>query len=423
MSWGLVLPVLCKGVDEEGAPIQLPWPLKKGATFHPGLFTEEAGDYYNWLKKHREEERIKRLEKKRKAVAPAPAPAPAAALRLFLRTTQFQRKRWFLLPPSSVSHQVAFCMALFGDSLTATKKKLPFFYPVDSSTHPFQPPGPFSKKMKSLLGPSVRPLGESTPAFLREFAAAVQKNQWLRARMAAAARRWLLRRRCAPGNELDPVTLEPPVKPVSFVDWWPARRIYTFEAESIRRDCVERLLLHDQLFPSPKPPRNPFTNLPLTLAQFLAVLAQLRAYGRSHWALESLAASGCSLPTFALHYGQALKFSALRRTFAVPDDEYKFIMMEFIEDEHAIHGKPFSATLYRWALDARPGLDRIKQWKRLCMRYHELNILIADSAELEAIQDREIGGPSKALCGYPADIAIARNTWYKEKLLAVVASG
>ena len=71
-------------------------------------------------------------------------------------------------------------------------------------------------------------------------------------------------------NEEDIATQETPKKRVVFIDW-KTRTSYQFEAITILRDTINRLLNHDQLFLEPLPPRNPYTNSPLSYGGLISL--------------------------------------------------------------------------------------------------------------------------------------------------------
>lgn len=367
-------------------------PSPSAATFHPGTIPARSTDVHSsWLQRQalraaaRQERRIRAHRALRARISkllhpPVTQPPP--------------RKRvWYLLPPHQISD---------------SRVILPFYFAgttLKDVEETFR---------KHVTGEITTPIPAAS--FLAAFKAAMELNQRVRARMTALALRWLRARKVVPGNTEDLVTLEPPQHPVRFMDW-PARRLYTFEAATLYRDMLERLLLHDQVFPTTAAPRNPYTNLPLTIGQLHTAFGQLQAAGKSHWALDAFARCGYALPTFKRNYAEPLKHSALKRLFQVTNHpDYIDLLYEFIQDEHEQHEQHFNSGIYLWALQNDATCTRMIKWRQLCYRYHEMNILIKDHADLGAAQDREIGPATEALCSPPMELLAARNLWHKQLL-------
>lgn len=386
------------------------------ATFHPGDFTEQARSYYSWTRASQEEERASRRRR-------PPRPTGVARRLLVLGISRpspfpFPKKRWFLLPCSTFKEDVTLTLSLTGLNLRAATLKLETFYPA---VPPFKTTT-FSRRFEKRMARSgiILPpaLGAVPyPSFLEEYRSAIFQNQRLRHAAGVLARHWLLKRKILPANEFDLVTMDPPVKPLKFVDWL-ARRIYTFELDTIRKDSIERLLMHNHLFPAPQPIRNPFTNIPLLPGQAVALMLQLRAAGRPHWALEAFAASRGHFALFRRNFAQPLRFSALRRVFCATDsDNYKQMLLEFIYDEHETHGVTCMSALYEWAIDHAAEHEKMIRWRRLCYRYYELTIILNNYSELVLTIAHEIEHASAALCKFPEDLIKARYTWHKQQLL------
>jgi hypothetical protein len=232
-------------------------------------------------------------------------------------------------------------------------------------------------------------------------------------RLAAA---WLLRRRIKPVNEEDIVTLERPKQPVTIVDW-AARRTYVFEARTIFRDWVGRLTMADYLYPGPQPPRNPYTNLPLTLAQTLAVYEQLPTTCR-HWAIEAYKAGGFDMEDFEDRHGQSLRYHAVEQLFRAKEgDTYTTIMLEFIEDEHSEFDAPFNRGLYLWAIAHEPDSRRVRLWRKACYIYNRMLIEVPDPSQLREKHDQLILPITGPLCNPPTELITLRDRWHREQLL------
>jgi hypothetical protein len=354
-------------------------------TFHPGRMPELTP----------EQRRRRRRAAARAAAAPKQAPTP------------YRREPlWFLLPATAVDPSVVIPICCAGRTLTSVIQKLEGYV----KQKPIKPPGPAL--------PITPPLGYGcvSPEFIVAFREAIKKNMFVRTRMRRLATAWL-RRRLRAANDVDPVTCEAARQPVTLIDWT-NRSTYTFEAQTILKDMSSRLTLHDELWPSPQRPRNPYTNAALTLGQTLHLRQQLAAAGKSHWSLEALATSGYCFTTFARNFATPLKHSALTRIFREPkSDDFFYVMTDFIENEHDHHDQTYNASLYKWALLHEPDCQILVDWRKACRRYHELTLLHTDAIELRNHVENEITPLTERLCGPPRVLQVLREQWHREQLL------
>jgi hypothetical protein len=256
--------------------------------------------------------------------------------------------------------------------------------------------------------------------FLAEYRQALFLNARFRSYARTLLKAWLRRYRFQQGNDVDLVTLETPRQPVTLVDW-PSRRTYSFEAGTILKDCVERLLCQDLELVTPQQLRNPYTNMPLTYGQAFHIIQQLRAFGRSHWTLEAYASpfTQYNFSKFCQMHNTPLRHSALDRIFRNPrSSDCVDLVYEFIRDEHDNHGQSFNVPVYLWALRHEDtSLERIVKWRELCKKYHLISILHSDVAEMNAQINRHIVPATEALCGPPQDLIILRNLEHKQLVL------
>ena len=226
------------------------------------------------------------------------------------------------------------------------------------------------------------------------------KNQRIRNAFQALARRWL-RAKLTTKNTEDLMTGEPAVNPITLIDW-PTRSMYVFEARTIMRDMTSRLLISiATFFPSPKAPRNPYTNEILTEAQFYSIVRQLRKAGETHWALEALYSAKYNMKEFDRDMYTKLKRTIHNSVFANPyTDAAKDILLEFIEDEHIHHALPYEKDIYNWAVEKQSAHYKIHEWRVQCSKFYTVQHFPVDSEQdkmnIEAIHDT-----SHKLCSYP----------------------
>jgi hypothetical protein len=231
----------------------------------------------------------------------------------------------------------------------------------------------------------------------------VYKNQRLRTAFAHLARRWIWKR-FKQGNQEDLMTGEIPKSPVTLVDW-ASRSSYIFEPRTICRDMVQRLLMTTYGgFPKPLLPRNPYTNTDMTEGQFYNVMRQLRQHGITHWILEALYSTNYSVAQMEKEMYFKLRYHSLKQSFANPADAHgQALLIEYIEDEHAFHGKIYRGDVYKWAMENAPTSSRMTSWRSLCYMHHRLQIDILQPDEKE-VEKKKIERASCLASGEPTEL-------------------
>ena len=231
--------------------------------------------------------------------------------------------------------------------------------------------------------------------FLKEGLRHLQKNQRLINAFRALSHRWL-RRRFKPANEEDLCTCEIPRNPVSLCIW-SQRTIFNFEANTIRRDMIERIFTQSYLFPKYYLPRNPYTNSDMTENQFYSVVRQLRKAGFSHWVFEALFECQYDLDKFKEKFGVLIRKEIIEREFKKPSGEVLYVIQDFMESHHEKNNKKFIPYLYRWATSNLQNHTRIKSWIQLCKDHHIILYTDGNGKEYTAERNR-IDDVAKRLC-------------------------
>lgn len=226
------------------------------------------------------------------------------------------------------------------------------------------------------------------------------KNQQIRNAFGVLARRWI-RSKLSVKNTEDLVTGEAPLASVSLTDWR-SRSIYIFEAKTILRDMLSRLLMsYAQFFPDPKVPRNPYTNSELSEGQFYSVLKQLKNLGETHWALEALYSSKYNLKEFENDMYTKLKRNIHNSIFSNPTSEVaKDVLLGFIDDQHSEHDATYEKDIYGWAVEDIPHHFRLHEWRIQCAKFYALRHFPGEALENAKEKDRILAA-TKRLCVYP----------------------
>jgi len=294
------------------------------------------------------------------------------------------RKRWLLLPNISTVIQT-------------------FLYHAGGNSYNILEAIKAKKKILKRYVPAIPNRFEFSARDLSTCLGIVYKNQRLRTAFGQLARRWIWKR-FKQGNQEDLLTGESPKFPVTLVDW-AARYTYIFEARTICRDMVERLLMTSYGgFPKPLLPRNPYTNTDMTEGQFYDVMRQLRQHGTTHWILEALYSTNYCVAQMEKELYFKLRYHSLKQSFANPAHAHgQTLLIEYIEDEHAFHGKIYREDVYKWAMENAPTSSRMTSWRTLCYMYHKLEIDILQANE-KAVEKKKIERASCMACGEPTEL-------------------
>lgn len=257
---------------------------------------------------------------------------------------------------------------------------------------------------------------------LNSLIAVLFQNQQVRFAFKRLLTEWVCKRRIKEINDMDIVTCEIPRQPIHIL-YWPARSQYVFEARTLHKDMVERLLHHDDLWIHPLSPRNPFTNMNMSPWDVHRCIQKCRAYGLTHWTTEAFHSCQYNLEIFQRNYTIPLKLSALRRMFQGNElgQDTKEFLIDFIEQEHGHFEIAFHDSVYRWALDKIPTNKIVQEWIRICKLFYELHITIRDAGELDLKQIKLINPITKRLCSVVDTLISARNLWHRQRLLAATA--
>jgi len=196
------------------------------------------------------------------------------------------------------------------------------------------------------------------------------KNELLRKRFGKLARH-IIRSKIQNGNDEDLFTGEVPKRPITLIDL-KARRKYVFEASTIVRDIGSRILLNVYgEFPLPKPPRNPYTNLDMTLGQFTSIYHQLRAAIATNWMLEGLYSAQYDIKRFTHEMYGKLRHTLIRIMFTdTSDANGRRMLIDFIDDFHDKYDFGCDLDTYDWAVHNAPNAKRIVDWRTACYDYH-----------------------------------------------------
>lgn len=202
-----------------------------------------------------------------------------------------------------------------------------------------------------------------------------EKNMSVRHAMKILMNRWKTKK-MKMVNDVDLVSLETPVKPVVIVDW-ATKTQYQFEASTILRDSIGRLMNHDVMILESLWPRNPFTNSDLTYGNCLSIHQQLRKAGVSDWLWEAFAESEFDINILLKSFEVPMKLKCLDIVLKDYSSVYTIdFIMDYILGEYIYHNithKP-SEQLMATIIVKRWDNPTIQSWVNLCRTFWRAHI-------------------------------------------------
>lgn len=217
-------------------------------------------------------------------------------------------------------------------------------------------------------------------------------------------------------NEKDPITLDTFKQPVCVYSFH-QRLTYRFEAETIAKHIHKRLLHNDGHIPTPISPRNPLTNEEFTLTQTMGLLQQCKELGHTTWPLEAFYACRFDLLSFSTVHMKPLRLHALHTTMTIPTYwECIDTLYDFIKSQHADHNVVFPMNVYKWAVNKAMDSERLQRWRKLCIKWYEVDILMEDEI-IKEVYFQELQKKTLPLCDSPTELIDLRLSHIKSRRL------
>jgi hypothetical protein len=154
----------------------------------------------------------------------------------------------------------------------------------------------------------------------------------------------------------------------------PTRTIYAFHRRDIFRNLLSNIGAAAEMLPSPRPPTNPWTNLPLTRAQTMSICQQLLLdYAKRGQCPPVVFAAFCAakydIRRFESENSALLAQHAIRAYFADLHDHNRDVVCDTVIqllDEHNVRFSP--ATIRRW-FRLTPVTSLHREWLALARDY------------------------------------------------------
>ena len=174
-------------------------------------------------------------------------------------------------------------------------------------------------------------------------------------------------------EQVDPITLCEPDKPVVLYDW-SVKKKFVFDAKSLATHIETALLYHESGFASPQQPRNPWTNLDFSYRQLFSIYEQLNAHGELRWGLLTLREHNFNKMSWERHYQTAITIKAIRSSILQLDTSYaKELFEDFIitkiEDISLVN--PVVIRAYHYAITHHPRHWYLEKWKAVALAHFE----------------------------------------------------
>lgn len=224
--------------------------------------------------------------------------------------------------------------------------------------------------------------------------------------------RW---KKLLPRNDEDIVSGEAPKYPIYIVDW-EGNQVWVYEASTLMRDITNRLMNHDVFFECCQRPRNPLTNLPLTYSQKISVWNQFTHYPiLQSKAFTAYRSARFNIYKFITENRTHILLHALRQSMKIKGDfEVNDRILDFIRYAHDAEGEDYSSPMYTFLLLRYPEHSIMIQWRQLCTKYHELELLYPNMHDKLVIeQDRILDSTTELI----AKRLFLMNLWHADRNL------
>jgi len=214
----------------------------------------------------------------------------------------------------------------------------------------------------------------------------IQSARWTLRKFAL---RWLYKR-LSPCTTEDIVTLEPIKKPIHIVNW-KTRHIYSFEQTTLHRDITATLQHTQGIFAYPMRPKNPLTNLSLTLGQLVSVWITLAS---ASFPLSSVISQYRSVQfnhgRFVEEYSTPLSVLSMKRCILNPLDlDGGDFLFDFIENAYEFNNITLSYTSrnkIHTLIYTHKDNEFLRRFRHKCIEYN-YNVLVRRPSADELLQE------------------------------------
>ena len=173
-------------------------------------------------------------------------------------------------------------------------------------------------------------------------------------------------------DDMDPITLSPPVKRVILYE---PNKKYVFDATSLATWIESKLHYQEYGFAVPMYPCNPWTNVEFSYIQLISIYYQLKSYGELRWGFITLKQHDFNKKMWSLYHKSALTMKAIRTNlWSLENSDARDMLEDFIFamfDELRIHTSSRIINAYRQAIRRTPQHWYLEKWKALAFEHLE----------------------------------------------------
>ena len=245
---------------------------------------------------------------------------------------------------------------------------------------------------------------------IRQIYADFQKQVEFRFQMKRLVLHYL-QRRSKLVNDMDPITLEPVVRPVLL--YLPSvKSIYQINPVSLMNHWTSLLLSHDDFFIEPRFPTNPYTNLPVDILSMKYAVNKLRDTSNTNWIIESFASCHYNITKWESQFEQPLNIEAIKSTLKdkSSNDRAEYLI-DFAEKQFYEHMVTFNKNLFTWLFKKNPISQYERSWEKLCTQFY-IDKTLTKNTELLQKQYDLVTARCKRLTDIPLEI---KTEWAQKK--------
>jgi len=207
--------------------------------------------------------------------------------------------------------------------------------------------------------------------------AAYIKESKLRHAFRMCLMRWRMHRMNQSTNEedeVDPITLCPPEKPVILYDW-SVKKKFILEANTLALLIESKLLYQEGGFPVPMYPKNPRSNVELSYQQFISIYYQLQTHGELLWGMTTMRQCNFNKKRWFKYHKSAITVSAIKNSISLLDTANGIdLLSDFIfanMEELRFHVTRYVTDAYLDAMSRAPNHWYLEKWKYIAMVHYE----------------------------------------------------
>jgi len=175
-------------------------------------------------------------------------------------------------------------------------------------------------------------------------------------------------------QEVDPITLCEPEKPVVLYDWNNKKK-FVFEASTLALMIESNLMYQERGFAMPIQPKSPANNVEFSYSQLISIYYQLKSHGELIWALPTFRHCNFNKKKWYKYHKSAITVSAIKTSITLLDSYDAIeLLSDFIfsrMDQLRFQVSRFVSESYLAGMRSVPRHWYLEKWKYLAMIHFE----------------------------------------------------